>query len=249
VTAPAQLDPETAFQQFLPAAQAIAADDVIAYYLDPEQILGIVRRSMQVLVAYKKQIPRHLPRMDRPALEALPALGLALSRSIQEAEKAAPNEQILRHTVAEARQLRGMIWPIVAGLAANRLVPQEHHESSSASKPRDVAAECVALSSIFKTYADALRNKHAADSNVIHRAATVGTWLLENLRAPPIPTRDTKGTPPPLPTEPPSPPPPAAVDLRDRFETLMVERYGKLRTVARYFCGEDYELFAPPLFR
>jgi hypothetical protein len=249
VTAPAQLDPETAYQRFLPAAQALAADDVVAYYLDPDRVLATIRTAMQIFVAYKNQIPRHLPRIERPGLESLPALGLALRWSVEEAEKVAPNEQILRHTVAEARQLRGMILPIVAALAENRLVPQEHYDySARTSKPRDVAAECVALSSIFKTYADALRNKHAADANIIQRAATVGTWLLENLRAPPVPTPDTKRTPPPPPPEPRSPPPPA-VDLRDRFETLMMERYSNLRMVARYFCGEDYERFAPPLLR
>lgn len=250
MTAPAPLDPETAYQTFLPAAQALVADDVAAYYLDPDRVLATIRTAMQIFVAYKNQIPRHLPRIELSTLESLPALGLALRWSVQEAEKAAPNEQILRHTVAEARQLRGMILPIVAALAENRLVPQEHYDySARTSKPRDVAAECVALSSIFKTYADALRNKHAADANIIQRAATIGAWLQEQLPALPVAPRDTKGTttrpPPPLL----SAPPPPAVDLRDRIETLTMERYGNLRMVARYFCGEDYERFAPPLLR
>lgn len=247
MTDAAERDAQTAYQRFLPDAQALFADDVVAYYLDPELVLGTVRTGMQVLVAYKNQIPKHLPRIDLPAIEALPALGLALRWSLVEAEKAAPTEQVLRHTVAEARQLRGMLRPIVKGLAANRVVPAEHYEESvHRTRPRDIAADCLALSSVFRTYDRVLKNRHAADPNIIQRLSTVGAFLLEHLRYSPTLVRDTKGTPPPPPLEPRIPPVPA-VDLRDRFETLLVERYGKLRVVARYFCGEEYERFAPPL--
>jgi hypothetical protein len=69
---------------------------------------------------------------------------------------------------------------------------------------------------------------------MIEKAATVGSWLLQHLR--PTHARAQK-----------APPPPPAVELRNRFATLLAQRYAKLQAVAHYFYGDAWEDVTPPL--
>jgi hypothetical protein len=235
MTDPPLLEAHAAYQRFLPDAQAIASEDIIPYRLDPDLVIANVRTAMQVIAAYRSQIPKHLPRVDLHALEALPALAVALKFAAIEADRAVPTERIVSEALVEARQIRGVLLPIVAGLVATGVVPAHMYEDIVRGRgPRYIAQDCLTLSSVFTTHKEAVKDKHSADPGVIDRAAVVGSFLLEHLR--PAGSAAAK-----------SPPYPPLIDLRNRFATVLTERYRKLQIVAHYFCGDDYERVAPPL--
>jgi hypothetical protein len=97
-----------------------------------------------------------------------------------------------------------------------------------------VAGDCVALSHVFDKYKKALKDRHSADPEMIKRAGEIGSFLLQHLRPAHAPVEK-------------APPPPAAVEIRNRFATLLVKRYSRLQVIAHYFAGDDYERVAPPL--
>jgi len=99
-----------------------------------------------------------------------------------------------------------------------------------------VAADCVALASLFRKHAEAIKGKHGVTPEQIDQAAELGTWLLAALK-PAGARSDTAETPEK----------PPAIDRRDRFAALLVKRYDQAEVVAHYFYGPDYAEKVPPL--
>jgi hypothetical protein len=230
-----ELDAGGEYKRFLPDAKALSKSAVLPYRLDPDIAIANVRTAMKVFDAHRDEIPKHLPKIDRKALEALPALALATKRAAMMAEESAPSEKIVSQKLDEARQLRTTLLPVVAGLASTGLVPRQTYVDIIKGRgARDIAGDCVAIADVFRNHKDAIHGKHSADPAMIEKAAVVGSWLLQELRAPGAKT-------------PKAPPPSPAVDTRNRLATLLVERYETLQTVAHYFEGADYERAAPPL--
>lgn len=232
---PTDSNAHAAYQRSLPEAQDLASDDILPYRLDPDLVIINIQTAMPILSKHRADIPKHLPRIDLAALSALPALALALKFSAMEADKAFPPEKLVSQTLVEARQIRATLLPVVAGLAATGRIPQTEHDAIVRGRgPRDVASDCVAISHVFDKYKKAVKDKHSADPKMIKRAGEIGSFLLQNLRPARAPTEK-------------APPPPPAVEIRNRFATLLVKRYSLLQVVAHYFEGDDYERVVPPL--
>jgi len=151
-------------------------------------------------------------------------------------ERAPSGESLMSQRLAEARQLRSMLLQVVGGLAAAGLVPAAKYESIARGRGlRDMAEDCVALAQIFHEGEAELAGKHPIAPEVVERAATVGSWLLEQLR--PAKARAEKEETP------------EATEIRNRFATLLANRYVKLQAIAHYFEGDDWEEVVPPLMR
>lgn len=230
-----ELDAGGEYKRFVPDAKALATSDVLPYRLDPDIAITNIRTAMKVVEVHRDQIPKHLPKVDIKALESLPSLALATKRSAMIAEETVPSEKIVSQKLHEARQIRTTLLPVVAGLASTGLVPRQAYlDILKGRGPRDTAGDCVAIADVFRSHKDAIKGKHSADPAMIEKAASVGSWLLQELRAPGA--KSTKASSPS-----------AAVDTRNRLATLLVERYETLQRVAHYFEGADYERAAPPL--
>jgi len=230
-------EPEAAaaYMHYLAEARRLPADRILPYRLDPELALTNVRRGMRFVAMHRSEIPTHLPKVDVAALDGIGRLALAAKYSALEAERAVPSERVISQKIAEARQVRGTLLPVVGALAATGHVPQARYDDIVRGRgPRDVAEDCVALALVFREAGKALDGKHAADPGDIAKAAALGSWLIEHLRAAHAPAE--KG-----------PPPQPAVDLRNRFATLLARRYATLQAVAHYFHGDGFEEVAPPL--
>jgi hypothetical protein len=227
-------DAAAAYQQLLPEAKALPPESILPYRLDPDLAVINVRRAIRVVVAYRNDIPKHMPKIDIAALESIGKLALAAKYSALEADRTVPSERVISQKLAEARQHRATLMPIVAGLAATGYVSQNRYDDIARGRgPRDVAEDCVALAQVFREGGKTLDGKHSADPGTIAKAAALGSWLLENLR----PAHALMERPLLQP----------AVDLRNRFATLLTRRYSILQAVAHYFHGDSYEDVAPPL--
>jgi hypothetical protein len=235
MTVPTDSNAHAAYQKSLPEAQALASADILPYRLDPDLVIINIQTAMPILTEHRAEISKHLPKIDLPALSALPALALALKFSAMEADKTVPSEKLVSQALVEARQIRSTLLPVVAGLAATGLVPQTEYNAIVRGRgPRDTASDCVAICHVFDKYKKAVKDKHSADPTMIKRAGEVGAFLLQHLRPAHAPAEK-------------APPPPPAVEIRNRFATLLVKRYSLLQVVAHYFEGDDYERVAPPL--
>ena len=228
-------DAAAAYVQYLAEARKLPADRILPYRLDPDLALANVRRGMRFVAMHRAEIPTHLPKVDVAALDGIGRLALAAKYSALEADRTVPSERVISQKIAEARQVRGTLLSVVGGLAATGYVPQARYDDIVRGRgPRDVAEDCVALAQVFREGGKALDGKHSADPGDIAKAAALGSWLLEHLRAAHAPTEKP-------------PPPPPAVDLRNRFATLLARRYAMVQAVAHYFHGDGFEEVAPPL--
>jgi hypothetical protein len=229
------IDAAKAYEKFLPEALAIADAAVIAPRLDPDLALANVQTALAAITAKKAEIPAHLPKVDLPALLALPELAMAVKFAAMRAEQTIPSEKSVSDKLAEARKIRRALLAVARGLAETGVVPQhEVDDIASGRGARDAAEDCVALAELFRKHASAISGKHPVTPAQIDEAAAAGSWLLANMR--PMNAPAEKGGPKP-----------AAVDARDRLGTLLVQRHAELRKVAHYFYGESYEDVAPAL--
>jgi hypothetical protein len=221
-----------AYDKHLPAALALPADRVLPYRVEPDLAINNISRAMAVVEAFRAEIVKHLPKISVAELDGLPSLALAVKAAALAVQNEAPAVSVTE-MIAEGWELRATLMPVVAGLAATGVIPRSVYEAiASGSGTRDMAEDCVALSHVFVDHAPQVAGKHAAAAEVITRAETVGSWLLQNLRK--------KNAPPQSATT-------AAIDIRDRMATLLVERYSNLRAVAYYFHRDAFAQHAPAL--
>jgi hypothetical protein len=229
------IDAGEAYEKFLPEAQALPAEAVIPYRIDPDLALANIQSALPVIVARKDDIPAHLPKIDLEALLSLPELGLAVKHAATGVEQSVPSEKSAHHKLVEARTIRRTLLAVARGLAEAGLVPAHEVDDIMAGRgSRDIADDCIRLADLYQRHGEVLAGKHPIEPEKIREASEIGDWLIANLR--------TTSATPQEPTV-----KPAAVDARDRLATLLVRRYAELRKVAHYFHGELYEEVAPAL--
>ncbi|HVJ21826.1 MAG TPA: hypothetical protein VM686_40760, partial [Polyangiaceae bacterium] len=86
----------------------------------------------------------------------------------------------------------------------------------------------------FVKHAAAISDKHPLTTAQINEAAEVGSWLVANLRPADAPPKPSTG-------------PTQAVEIRNRFATLLVRAHARLQVVAHYFHENDWEEHTPAL--
>lgn len=229
------IDPKIAYEKHLAAAQSLTADAILPFRLDLDLALTNVTTSIKVVVAHAQDIPTHLPKIDLPALLALPELAVATKFAALRAEQESPNESVLQAKLSTAADLRGKLLFAAKALAEQGLIPEAEVSVIAAGRgARDRAEDCIALSDLFRKHAQAIFAKHPVSVAQIDEAAEIGAFLVTHLR----PANAPKGAPiPPTP----------AVNLRNRLATLLVKRHALLQAVAHYFHPDDWEELAPPL--
>ncbi|MDI1451068.1 hypothetical protein [Polyangium sp. 6x1] len=228
-------DLQKAFEKYLLAAKALPAADILPYRLDPDLALVNVTTGMKVVHDHQAVIAAHLPKIDLASLLALPELALATKYAALAAEQEAPSESLVQAKLSIARDLRGKLLSVAKGLAENGIVPQAEVDTIAAGRGlRDRAEDCVSLASLFRKHAAAVSGKHPLTTAQIDDAAEVGSWLVANLRPADAPPKPSTG-------------PTHAVEIRNRFATLLARAHARLQVVAHYFHEDDWEERVPAL--
>jgi hypothetical protein len=222
-----------AYNTHLSAAQAIADDDVLAYRLDVDVAVININHAMRIFESRRADISVHLPRISLPELESLPSLALAVKMAAINADNAIPEGTSAKEMITEGWALRKILMPVVKGFAVTGHIPEGVYKKIASNRGvRDMADDCVALAQVFYDYQAAIAGKHPVEPATITRAEVVGSWLSQNLSKHNAAQPVNK---------------PAAVGIRDRMATLLVNRYNTLRVVAFYFHGEAYGEYVPAL--
>ncbi len=232
---PIQVEAAQAYAKYLPLAQAIAAEDIVPYRIDASLALTNVRMAMPVLVARQHLLADHLPKVDAALLLALPDIALATEYAALKAEHALPADKLMGPKLAEGWQLRSFLLEAARMLASAGLVKQEEVDVIAEGKgQRDMAQDCLALADLFRKYEATIAGKHPIDVAQINEAASVGTWLVANLRTTnALPERSGLTSP--------------EIDIRDRLGTLLVQQFLVLEKVIHYFYGKPWDNLLPSL--
>jgi hypothetical protein len=228
-------DIESYYHTHLPKAQAVPGASVVTMRIDPDLAIVNLETAMHVVTEHELDIAVHLPKINVEALKQLPEIALATKYAALRAEQQVPAESQMAAKLSEARGLRAKMMSAAKALAENELVPAAEVAAIAAgSGVRDQAEDCVALAALFRTHATAIAGKHMITTEMVDQAAVVGSWLLANLRPADAP-------------RPPAAAPTAAVDIRNRFVSLLVDGHQKLQIVAHYFHPLDWEERVPAL--
>lgn len=229
------IDIEAYYNTHLPVAQALQDERVLTSRVDPDLAIANIETAMHVFIDQKVAILLHFPKVDVPLLESLPELALALKYAALRAEQAVPAESQMAAKSSEARALRAKLLSAAKALAESGLIPHAEVAAIVAGTgSRDRAEDCVALASLFRNHGQAIAGKHPITVDMINDAATVGSWLLANMRSGDAPNAPSFG-------------PKAEIDIRNRFATLLILGHQKLQAIAHYFFPTDWEERVPAL--
>lgn len=229
------VDIEVFYNTHLPAAQALPATSILTIRVDPDLAIVNIETAMHVVTEHASEIPVHFPKVALTSLQALPEIAFALKYAALRAEQEVPAESQMAAKLSEARDLRTKLLSTAKSLAENGLIPAAEVAAIAAGKGvRDRAEDCVALAALFRNHAASIAGKHPITTELIDQAAAVGSWLVGNLRPANAPNPPATG-------------PSAAVDLRHRFATLLLDGHNKLEAIAHYFHPFDWEERVPPL--
>jgi hypothetical protein len=229
------VDIEVYYNTYLPAAQALPAASILTTRVDADLAIVNIETGMHVVTEHLIAIPDHFPKVNLTTLKALKEIALATKYATLRAEQDMPAESLMAAKLSEARELRAKLLSAAKSLAENGLVPAAEVAVIAAGKGvRDRAEDCVALAAFFRNHGLAISGKHPITTEQIDQAAAVGSWLLANLRPTDAPHTPSTG---------PSP----AVEMRNRFITLLINGHNQLQAIAHYFHPTDWDERVPAL--
>lgn len=229
------VDIEAFYHKHLPAAQALSASSILTNRVDADLAIVNIETAMHVITEHANDIPTHFPKVDPAMLQVLPEIALAYKYSVLRVIQDIPAESQMAEQLGLARDSRAKLLSTAKALAENGLLPEaEVAMIAAGSGTRDRAEDCVALAALFRNHAAAIAGKHPISTAMIDQAASVGSWLLANLRPADAPKAPSNG-------------PTKAVDVRNRFVTLLVNGYHMVQAIAHYFHPTDWEDRAPAL--
>jgi hypothetical protein len=216
---------ETEYDQWLPAARAVAKGDIVPLRGDVALAYPNAARAAAALVAERTRIANELPAIDVAAIGALP--GLALATMYASSLVRAGSDGALRAKLAEGHKLRARMLSAAraladAGVLAEKAVADIEHGHGSI----DTAQDLIALAALFKKNATKIAGKHPVSDADVVKAATFGTELLTVLR----PKRAKHEKPRDV---------TAATDTRDRMWTLLTQRWDTAWRAGAYLFGPD----------
>lgn len=221
---------EEAFERFKAEAGALQGP-LVGFRADVRLAYYNANRGVEALLERRAQIEKDLPGISMGEVEAIPALALgavfAASRAAQ-AQAQGADEPSISTMLMRARDLRALMLSSAESLVRAGLLPERAVEKIRQGRgAMDAAQDCVDLAALFRSNAGKLRGKTPVSAANLAEAANVGSELLTMLK--PKAARSGKGAGKEL---------MAAVDMRDRFWTMLVRRYEKARRAGVWLWGE-----------
>lgn len=223
------------YERFLGDAQGLA--EVRPFRLDPSVAFHNVQRGVDAVLPLAEQIRQELPKVNLEDLRTLPNVSLGLCFAASQVDRDGASSKQLAEPLKRAYALREtMLASAVALGLAGTLPKREVEKIQEGRGPLDAAQDCVDLAAVFKKHAAAVRGKTPVTAAQVTEAATLGTSLIKVLRPRSVkkdrrPTGALKD----------------AVDVRDRFATIVTTRHELLRRVGHWFWGDAVDQHVPAL--
>ena len=220
------------YDAWLPAAQKIAAADVMVMRADPQLALHNVTVGVGNVLAEEGRLAK-LPETNAKELASLRQVALAVIFASTQLARPGANSA-LPGKVSRGAVLRAFLLQTAEALALGGLLPQAEVDKIRAGYGRlDAARDLVALAAIFGKHAAKLKGKHSISAAQLKEAADLGTELLTLLK-PGRAKTTTAGTT-------------IGAAERDRLWTLLVQGHDRLWRAGAYLFGHAVAAKVPAL--
>ncbi len=227
-------DPLVAYKHFLHLARALPAESVKVCSVDVELVYSNVERALEAMEPHFATAQAQIPGLSIPSLLELRALALALLFAAERIV-VATIDGAHQHRLLRLRYLRDLTLRQLEIFTHLGLIPGEHMRAADLGiGPLASAHSALAILDAFEHYDGKIHGKHPFTDEQLNELQGHAHWLIESVR-PQIevgasPARD------------------AAVLLRDRFWTLLDNRYEDLRKAgAVVFLSTYLDWNVPPL--
>lgn len=234
---PDEIGSQAAYDLFLPHAQQLPADKVSEYRADPQLAYHNMKRGVANVLTEITRVARELPLADLESVKTLPQLGQGVIFAALQVNRDAGSSGTIEALLGRAHPLRRRLLKSAEALAESNIVPDAEVAAIRVGRGKmDASNDCVALAALFRKYEKKIAGKSAITPEEIAEADEVGSKLQTLLKV--------KGTP----TD--NRPPPnvaIAVDIRNRFWTLLEQRHDHLWRIGAWLWGQAVDEHVPPL--
>jgi hypothetical protein len=234
-----EIGSQAAYDLFLPAAQKLPADKLSEYRADPQLAYQNVKRGAANVLTELARIKKELPLADIESVRTLPQVTQALIFSALQVNRDAGSPGTIEGLLNRAHPVRRKLLKAAEALVESSVIPDADLTPIRPGRGKvDTANDCVALAALFRKHEKKTAGKTAITAADIAEADEAGSKLQTLLK--------TKGTPA---DNRPAPALATAVDIRNRFWTLVEERHDHLWRIGAWLWGHATaapEPAAPP---
>ncbi|MFO0762009.1 MAG: hypothetical protein U0359_36550 [Byssovorax sp.] len=171
--------PELALSRFLPIAEALGAEGLSPFRLDPELVRENVARGLAAVETALGK--KKLPGVDRGALRELPTIALALAHAAGKVARPALPADVEKR-LAQMRPMREAALRQLEVFALLDLIPAHVPAAiRKGSGPLDAAQDAVAIPSVFQDNEELIGHRHPFTSAMLKKLGEDGSFLVERL--------------------------------------------------------------------
>jgi hypothetical protein len=232
-----EIGSQAAYDLYFPKAQELPADKLSEYRADPQLAYQNIKRGTKSVLAELTRIKHELPLADIEAVRTLPQVAQGLLFAALQVNRDVGSPGTIEALLDRAHPIRRKLLKAADALAESGEIPEADVAPIRPGRGKvDMANDCVALAAVFRKHAKVIAGKTAITVADIAEADEVGSRLQTLLR--------TKGTPP---DNRPAPALAAAVDVRNRFWTLVDRRHEDMWKIGAWLWGRAVDEHVPPL--
>ena len=227
------------YDRYLPAAMALAAEDVEVCRADPRVAFANVRIGVKAVCGTREQqafVREHLPEIPLDEVLSLPDVARALLFSLGKVISRTASPKEIEEKVKEISGPREQLLAQAELLAKRGKLDKDRiAQIRSGSGKYDMAKDGVDLVEVFTERWDSLKGLHPFSRDELNRLQAASEWLLENLtpdgaRAEVKKKNKNDGA-----------------DVRDRLWTLLVNRHPYVRKIGFYLYEDELDAHTPKL--
>jgi hypothetical protein len=240
IQAQEEQEAEKLYQELLSTAEKLDSREVKPFPRSALALYTNLKTAAAVLLKNTEKLAQEVSQEVIAQIKQAPSLGLAFVFSARRVESLYANAPSgIQEMLDEARPLRRLLLKSADACAEAGIVPIERVQLIYKGRgPIDHAQDCVDLAALFREFEKVLQNKTPVEASQIDRCAVLGSKLLDALRSSSSPDAALLSTD----LE-------EALELRDRFYTLVVQRYDRLwKAAAQILDRKEIEKVFPPLF-
>lgn len=227
-------DPAAAFEHFRKEARAIPEADIKVCTTDVEVARYNADIGLRAVAPHLDLIRDKLPRCPIEAAMESGSVALGLIFAVDRATPAAADVE-LQTRLDKLRPMRELALQQLEILASLGLVPKERVSAVRAGVGLlDTARDAVVIPALYREYQGALAGKHPFAPSYLEELSAHGQWLLPRVK--PMSAVEKRA------------PRSDSLIERDRFWTLLVQRYDHVREAGVVVFGlRDLDANVPPL--
>lgn len=222
---------QKAYEEFLPAAEALDDEDVRPYRADGSMALHNIEFGLDSITPHLPRIATELPTVDIAALKKLPNIALAVIYAAAQVDRSSDGSTAA--LLEKARASRALLLAWANALVVADILPAHEVERIRAGTGAiDLAQDNIDLAALYTKHDHAIHGKTIVTAEHITDAANLGTELLKCLKPKGTRSKDPAAD---------------AVAIRDRLWTLLTLRHKELRRVGMWLWMDDVDTYVPAL--